>query len=225
MGRCFATQFALPCDACECCPFRSVDRAGAEFSGDRTYRFRLWRSWGNGIRLVVIGLNPSTADENKDDPTIRRCIYFARRWGFNGLEMLNLFGFRATDPKALKRHHTGALQDKNLAVVGAAIGANASDGVLAAWGNHGYGYTAPIMRMFDLAGLPVACFGMTKTGMPRHPLYQRSDARPVKFHGSVLAQWWDDERRFPVEESPMNEPHATEGAPDRVADTADNDEP
>jgi hypothetical protein len=79
------------------------DEAGAAFSEDRRHRYELWRIWDRKVRkMVVIGLNPSTADETKNDPTIRRCINFAQRERCGGLVMLNLFGFRATDPKVMK---------------------------------------------------------------------------------------------------------------------------
>ena len=78
---------------------------GARFSVDRKYRYALWRHWnGNKERNYVafVGLNPSTADEKTDDPTIRRCMGFARSWGFNGIWMINAFAFRATKPKDMK---------------------------------------------------------------------------------------------------------------------------
>ena len=77
---------------------------GAIFSSDRIFRYILWRTWNeqNG-HLMVIGLNPSTADETQDDPTIRRCVGFARQWGYGGLYMLNLFAYRATDPSELMK--------------------------------------------------------------------------------------------------------------------------
>lgn len=75
----------------------------ASFSLDRVYRYHLWRRLkreGCGS-VAFIGLNPSTADEQKDDPTVRRCIGFARAWGYDRVEMLNLFAFRAKDPREM----------------------------------------------------------------------------------------------------------------------------
>lgn len=159
---------------------------GAEFSEpDRLYRYRLWRRWAEGPMLMVIGLNPSTADETQDDPTIRRCIGYAKAWGFAGLEMGNLFGFRSTDPRALRAHHTGALQDMNVAHLGATMATVLGRGgaILAAWGNHAHGRTAPFLRLCALGGVGVACLGLTGMGEPKHPLYLRADAKPIPFLG------------------------------------------
>lgn len=87
-----------------------MPRSWAMFSSDRAYRYALFREWGEESKLVVIGLNPSTADEYQDDPTIRRCIGYAKAWGHGGLVMLNLFAFRATQPGDMKGdrwHHMG----------------------------------------------------------------------------------------------------------------------
>ena len=85
-------------------------RAGAKISGCGTYRYALWRHWdsdwngqGDSNSVMFIGLNPSTADATEDDPTLRRCIGFAKSWGFGGLYMLNVFAYRATDPRLMKR--------------------------------------------------------------------------------------------------------------------------
>ena len=76
--------------------------SAAEFSPDRVYRYSLWRFWSkNGGYAAFISLNPSTADEHEDDPTIRRCIRYAKDWGYSGLIMLNLFAYRSTNPKRL----------------------------------------------------------------------------------------------------------------------------
>ena len=75
----------------------------ANFSRCRQYRYALWRQWGASADFVlIVGLNPSTADHRRDDPTIRRCIGFARDWGYSGLCVANLFAYRATYPAQLK---------------------------------------------------------------------------------------------------------------------------
>ena len=79
-------------------------RTGAEFSKDRIHRYALYRVWDESKPLIMlIGLNPSTADENKDDPTIKRCVSFAKHWGYGGLIMVNIFAYRATDPRKMKK--------------------------------------------------------------------------------------------------------------------------
>lgn len=75
--------------------------SGAIFSADRLYRYTLTRRWDGRPMMAWIGLNPSTADETEDDPTIRRCTGFAKAWGYGGMVMLNLFAYRATDPKEM----------------------------------------------------------------------------------------------------------------------------
>lgn len=76
----------------------------AVFSEDNRYRYVLYRKWSEGSRFVqFIGLNPSTADAIRNDPTMRKCIGFAKRWGFDGMAMTNLFGYRATKREVMKR--------------------------------------------------------------------------------------------------------------------------
>lgn len=145
---------------------------GATFSRDRRYRYRLWRRWDRSRPAVAfVMLNPSTADARRDDPTIRRCIGFARAWGFGGVDVVNLFAYRATDPRELLRvaDPVGPRNSRHIqrAGLGAAL-------VVIAWGAHpSAARSAPI-------SLPRArCLGLTRTGQPRHPLYLGRDARPV----------------------------------------------
>ena len=141
--------------------------SGAEFSPCRTWRYNLWRCWAPEKRMAVfIGLNPSTADEKVDDPTIRRCIGFARQWGCGGIHMLNLFAFRATDPKVMKAATDPVGPDNDATI--AAVCVNHRP-VVACWGVHGehLGRADAVLAMVD--GLK--CFGLTKDGYPKHPLY------------------------------------------------------
>lgn len=142
---------------------------GALLSDCRVYRYRLWRVWdaGKGV-CAFIGLNPSTADENVDDPTIRRCISFARKFGCGSLEMLNLFAFRSTDPKALRDldNPVGNENDYYIREV-----TRQCELVIAAWGVHGKLGNRDI-EVMELIGLhKMRCLGVTKDGCPRHPLY------------------------------------------------------
>src|SRR5881396_744410 len=108
---------------------------GATFSRDRRYRYRLWRRWDRSRAVVAfVMLNPSTADAMHDDPTIRRCIGFARNWGFGGVDVVNLFALRATDPRALRRAHdpVGPANDRHIASAGSRASL-----VILAWGAQG----------------------------------------------------------------------------------------
>ena len=160
--------------------------AGAEFSPDLIYRFRLWRAWGDGPRLLVIGLNPSVADATADDPTIRRCISFARRWGFAGLEMRNLFAYRATDPRVMLRGSSPRGDGNTRGYIDAARAVTDLGGaVLAAWGAHGRHQREGDLlacRLIDV-GIGVACLGLTTAGQPRHPLYVAGNTRPLAYLG------------------------------------------
>src|SRR5690242_6108456 len=105
------------------------------FSDCRAYRYTLWREWDifDKNYVMFVGLNPSTADERVDDPTIRRCIDFAKRWGYGALCMTNLFAYRATDPRVMKAfpYPVGPENDKWLVRCAREAGV-----VVAAWGNH-----------------------------------------------------------------------------------------
>lgn len=147
---------------------------GATFSRDGRYRYTLRRAWGPGPFVAFVGLNPSTADATDDDPTIRRCVGFAKAWGFDALVMLNLFAWRATDPDALlaAADPIGPANDEVLAAVCEQAGL-----VIRAWGAH----KAARDRAYaveDALGYS-ADLGVTKDGHPRHPLYLRGDCVPV----------------------------------------------
>jgi hypothetical protein len=162
-------------------------RAGAEFSAGRRYRYRLWRVWAPGPRLLVIGLNPSTADETADDPTIRRCIGYARRWGYGGLEMRNLFALRATDPREMMAAPDPMGDNYRPLLFAVAATVEGDGAVLAAWGAHGVHRDADVTFSLDVRrnwpDVGVACLGYTKGRCPRHPLYVRADAAPVAYLG------------------------------------------
>jgi hypothetical protein len=145
----------------------------AIFSKDRIYRYSLYRElefWYER-QVMFIGLNPSTADEINDDPTVRRCIGFARKWGFSRMCMTNIFAFRATDPAVMlaAADPVGPENDKVLREC-----ANKSNLIVAAWGNYGT-YRQRAQRVREI--LPgLQCLGKTKIGQPKHPLYLRKDS-------------------------------------------------
>ncbi len=155
------------------------------FSLCRNYRYTLWREWGDLVRakqegyyLMVIGLNPSTADERVNDPTIRRCMGFAREWGFTGLLMTNLFAFRATDPAVMKAAADPVGEENNKWLMMAA-GSLDCGMILAAWGAHGshLGRAEKVTRA--IAGLQ--CLKKNADGSPMHPLYVPGDTVPIPF--------------------------------------------
>ncbi len=144
--------------------------SGAEFSECNKYRYSLWRRWEPAAKQVMfIGLNPSTADETNDDPTIRRCVNFSRLWGFGGIMMVNAYAFRATDPKEMLRclSPVGSLNDEHLKTC-----SDISSMVVAAWGVHCTNTRAA--RIFGVLNRTIHCLGQTKDGFPKHPLYLKS---------------------------------------------------
>jgi hypothetical protein len=152
---------------------------GAIFSPCRNYRYALWRWWdADKPFLMVVGLNPSTADETNDDPTIRRCKRFAADWGYGGLCMVNLFAIRSKDRKIILSHPepVGIDNDETLKNVSANAGM-----ILAAWGADG-AHMGRDKWMGQLLGRYriIWCLGKTKDGHPRHPLYIKADTIPVR---------------------------------------------
>lgn len=163
--------------------FQSGVKRGAVISDCGHYRYRLWREWDAELpTCCFVMLNPSTADAEVDDPTIRRCIGFARREGCGRLEVANLFAWRATDPQELRAlhdfdkafgpDHATHLADamRNAAKIIAAWGA------CSGFGNKGGALLAAMGQERD-HGLPIFCLGKTKDGYPRHPLYVPADAK------------------------------------------------
>lgn len=186
--------------------------AGATISQCGRYRYRLWREWrlhpvpaqwdmwvdergkpvvdGAGAQLgepkacVFIMLNPSTADGAQDDPTIRRCVSFARSWGFDRLEVLNLFAHRATNPRELL-----ALSDeddpvgpsnleafKDVLHYGGPVGR-----LVCAWGAHGAHLGQDETALGWLGSHRCYALGLTKEGQPKHPLYVPGNALLAEF--------------------------------------------
>ncbi|RSK50991.1 DUF1643 domain-containing protein [Hymenobacter rigui] len=144
------------------------------------YRYTLARCWNEaGPVVCFVMLNPSKADAWQDDPTIRRCIGFAKAWGFGALNVVNLYSYRATKPADLKAtpEPNGPESNQHLATV--AAGASL---IIAAWGNHGEGErVAEVLTLLQGTGREIHCLGQTKTGAPRHPLYVRADVLPVSY--------------------------------------------
>jgi hypothetical protein len=143
----------------------------ATLSEDRVYRYQLVRSTGYRSQAVVnfVGLNPSTADECSDDPTVRRLIGFARRHAFGFLILTNLYAFRVTDPRALK-FAADPIGPENFTYLAAA--ASNSQCIVPCWGAHGalQGRGREVLELLQRIG-DIRVFGLTKGGEPMHPLY------------------------------------------------------
>lgn len=147
---------------------------GATFDAAGQYRYLLWRSWDDTLpRVSFVMLNPSTADAQTDDPTIRRCISFAHRWGYGSLEALNLFAYRTPNPKVLQQaaDPIGLENDRHLIAA-----SQRSQTLILAWGNWGN------LHQRDQAVLSLLhncektyCLGINRSGQPRHPLYTKGD--------------------------------------------------
>lgn len=151
----------------------------AIISADGLYRYRLDRRWSDAPPALFVMLNPSTADDRVDDRTIVRCVRYARSWDLGGLVVVNLYAYRATNPRRLwdaddpigpgNDHHLRAA-----AVEAAAVGSP----LVAAWGAH-----ARPDRVAEVLSLPgmgqLQALGVTNDGQPRHPLYTRADAQLV----------------------------------------------
>lgn len=151
--------------------------AWAIFSRCERYRYALGREWDESLAtMVVCALNPSTAGERVDDPTLRRMVAFAKRDGFGALVLVNAFGLRATDPHELVTH-PDAIGPLNDAVIGRVVGVIACGALVVAWGK---GPSAKLRPRLDVMPATIAaawgserllCWGSNADGSPRHPLY------------------------------------------------------
>jgi hypothetical protein len=153
-------------------------KRGAKISGCGTYRYALLRRWGDGLAATFVMLNPSTADADIDDPTIRRCIGFSRAWGYAALRVVNLYALRSTDPRGLwtATDPVGPENDQWLTKYAMAASTQGTP-LIAAWGAN-----ARPDRVQHVLALPgfhrLTALGTTKAGQPRHPLYLRNAAVP-----------------------------------------------
>ncbi len=153
-------------------------RSRAIYSGCETYRYLLTRDWGQGVRLLYILLNPSTATEEKNDPTIERCERRARAMGYAGFGVANLFAYRSTDPRGLRltADPVGPCNDE--VITGAAATAGR---VICGWGTHGtlLGRGATVAAMLRRTKADLQHLGLTAAGHPRHPLYVGYATQPA----------------------------------------------
>lgn len=154
-----------------------IDR-GAVFSDCRQYRYRLWRIWDDSRPpAAFVMLNPSTADEVDNDQTVERCERRAHAMGFGGLQVVNIFALRSTDPTALYSHAEPIGRDNNAAIIEATREAGI---VICAWGTHGNlnNRGAEVKAILDRSGIEPHCLVLNANGTPKHPLYVGYDVMP-----------------------------------------------
>lgn len=147
------------------------ETGGATFSDDAVYRYRLWRRWNEDHPTIAfVMLNPSTADADRNDPTIERCCRRVRHEGWGGLIVLNLFALRSTDPKRLYSHPdpVGPENDRHIVEVCSEV-----RDVVCAWGAHGahLGRARRATELIRKVNRSVWSLGVNSDGSPKHPLY------------------------------------------------------
>lgn len=177
-------------------PIKILD-SGAEMNGDKTHRYSLWRTWNYDLpRIMFIGLNPSRADAQYNDPTITRCINFAAGWGYGSLYFANIFSFRTPYVNAQKikpgaedwwpplieniRNAATDVTDDFLELM-----MQRSDRIVCCWGSWKIpdfnGRAGTVLWMIKKTGKEPYCFGTNADGQPKHPLYLKSSAQIYKF--------------------------------------------
>ncbi|PCR88706.1 hypothetical protein CP557_21800 [Natrinema ejinorense] len=164
-------------------PLLQDNRSDAVLSDDGEYRYRLTRTWDAAKPTVAfLMLNPSTADASEDDPTIRRCLGFAKDWGYGSLVVANLFGLRTPDPSNLRDHPNpiGPDNDDHLRDV-----CTDAAQVVAAWGANGslQDRARAVAKSLET---DLYALDTTKAGHPVHPLYQPKDAEPEPWDATEL---------------------------------------
>ena len=141
----------------------------AIFSADHKYRYQLSRRWESGDSLYFVMLNPSTANENIDDPTIRRCVGFAKKWNYSGIEVLNLFALVSSDPDKLLTTPDSIGIDNDKYLITASKQAKK---IVIAWGNFGMRFQERVNEVLSIFSYrDIYCLGETESNQPKHPLY------------------------------------------------------
>jgi hypothetical protein len=170
---------------------RNSIKGGATFSDCGQYRPLLWRDWpeaANSGHVLWIGMNPSTADGDVDDPTVRRECDFTAAWGFGSYRKCNVMDFRATQPKALLQPGVAPRSEINLKTI--VEQARSAELVILAFGSlhkklrH---YGEDVVSTLEAEGIRAMCLGVTANGSPKHPLYLRKDAERTLFTGFASA--------------------------------------
>jgi hypothetical protein len=150
----------------------------AVYSDDERYRYLLTRIWAPGPKALFIMLNPSTATEFQNDPTVERCERRARALGFGAFRVTNIFAFRATDPRVMRAKADPIGPDNDTAILASLDWA---DQVICAWGSHGAHLSRgpAITAKLRATGKPLFHLGLTQAGAPKHPLYIGYTVQPM----------------------------------------------
>jgi len=149
----------------------------AVYSDDEAYRYRLERVWAPGPRVLFVMLNPSTATEMQNDPTVERCERRARALGFGSFAVGNIFAYRATDPKVMRAQADPVGPENDAAILAMA---GQADRIVAAWGTHGAHLArgAAVESLLRGAGHELFHLGLSIAGIPKHPLYIAYERQP-----------------------------------------------
>jgi hypothetical protein len=162
-----------------------LEESSAAFSECGTYRYRLDRRWNETLPPLAFGmLNPSTADEIRNDATIERCERRARLLGFGSLIVWNLFAYRTVSPRILKSHHNPVGPENDDFIRDILLEVKVRDGtVIVGWGSHGIfqNRNEDALRLADHVNVHLYCLGVTNSGQPRHPLYIPYESRAVRW--------------------------------------------
>lgn len=153
--------------------------SGAIFSDDRKYRYSLWRTWDESKPLLnYCMLNPSTADEKENDPTIERCVRRAQLMGYGGIIITNIFALRSTDPKALKKVRDPVGWENDKYIIDATTLCKMT---ICGWGKHGslHSRGEKVLETLKFWGNKVYALRVNKDGSPAHPLYIGYDVKPL----------------------------------------------
>jgi hypothetical protein len=151
----------------------------AIYSDCENYRYSLTREWDkSGRKVLFVMLNPSTATEVQNDPTVERCERRARALGYGGFRVCNIFAWRATDPRNMRAQDDPVGPENDVAIL---EGCDWADAIVCAWGTHGEHLRRgpQVEHIMRATGLPLSHLGLSKAGHPKHPLYIAYVVQPV----------------------------------------------
>lgn len=146
------------------------------------YRYSLTRVWDESKpSILFVGLNPSTADADKDDPTIKKLIAYTKAWGYGGFEIVNLFAYRSSDPKNLYNKQAIAIGPGNTTYLKQAASSHVK--TICMWGNQAKEISETVTAIWTqyFRGKGAYCFKINRDGSPAHPLYLPGSCKLIKF--------------------------------------------